>query len=340
MRASLCWLLAVSLLLPARRTHACPVVEGPPPSAQLGTAQAIVVARLEGQSTEPLSFESGDQALHELMEHFRVVRTLKGSVPQRFRVSTGVVLLGEAFAFTSLEDLRPRLLIVTGEEEGARDGAAPELMVEEIFVEDVEELAVFVDRINEAVQLRERRASKEQEREWLVRCAMRRATRSLGTQALVSERSRTLSGDAQQLTLEQRRAILDGFRSEPTTDGSFNDVLALGRGVPHAAFDRVAVGAMETLLAEPEGELSPFAPPALQLLMERLGVPDSEARWHAALQPEEDLQEEEDYERFRVAAHRRARALWESLRTEGYLVPSPQVPHAWSVATRISLPAD
>lgn len=329
MRAFLCWLLAVSLLLPARPSHACPVVEAPPLSAHFGTAQAILVARFEGQSTEPLSFDGFDQPLHELMEHFRVVRILKGSVPQRFRVSNEVVL-GEALGSTSLEDLRPRLFIVTGEEE-AREGTLPVLLVEEIFVEDMEDLAVFVDRINEAVQLRERRASKDEEREWQVRCAMRRATRGLGLQALVSGSGRTLSGDAQELTLEQRRAILEGFRLEPTTDGSFNDVLALGRGVPHAAFDRVAVGTMETLLSEPEGEMDPAAPLALQLLMERLDVPDFEARWHAARQDEEEPQDYEDDERSRVAAHRRMRALWESLRAEGYLVPSPRVPRAWSI---------
>jgi hypothetical protein len=276
------------------------------------------------------------------MQHIRVLRTLKGSVPERFRVST-LEVAGEAHAFSPLQGEGPRLYLVNGGEE-SKEGAEPTLLVEEIALDDAEDLAVFVDRITEAQQLRAKGASEEEERAWLVRCAMRRATRGHAVHALVTESRKLPKGRepqlAKELTQAQRRAILDGFRQEPTTDGTFAGVLALGRGVPHAAFDRVAVGAMETLLTGPEGGMSGDAPHALYLLMERLGVPDFEERWHAARQLPDEPEIAEDYLRLQTAAHRQMRALWEALRAEGHLVPAPYVQPAWSSVDRISLSAD
>jgi hypothetical protein len=204
---------------------------------------------------------------------------------------------------------------------------------------------VFLDRIHELQQLRAKGASEVEEREWLVRCAMRRATRGHAVHALVSESGRLLrEGEpplAEGLTLAQRLAILDGFRQEPTTDGSFAAVLALGRGVAHPAFDRVAVGVLETLLAEPQDMMSSDAPHALFLVMERLGVADVDARWRAARGEEpQSEEEEEELERYEVEASARLRALWEALRAEGRLVPSPRVPHARSAVDRVSLSVD
>lgn len=340
MRTSLCWLLAVSLVFPAWRSDACEVIQPPPPlGAQIQGAQAIVVARLVGYSTESFVWDDAEPPLHVRLQHMRVLRLLKGSVPEYFHVGPGE-LMAEAHGFIPEQDARPRILFVLAQEEPS-EAAVPRLSVEELMLDDVEDLAVFIDRISEAQQLREKGASKAEEREWLVRCAMRRATRGHAVQALVSQSGPVPVGEepelTHELTLAQRRAILDGFRQEPTTDGSFVAVLALARGVSHPAFDRVAVGVMEALLREPGDALRSDTSHALRLLMERLGVEDADARWSAATREAAEPRDEEDFERFWAEAVERRRALWEALRAEGRLVPAPRVPPARSAVDRSSL---
>ena len=349
-------LLTVVALLSAARAEACvtPGVPQPGLCGWLRDEGTVVVGRVERVGVEPLGL-GGDEEVFERTLHVRVLRTLKGSAPEWFRIPTG--WFSEAqLAQWAPENRAPRLFRITSAVDPDA-GPEPRLWADSHGFEDLDALRLHVDRMAEAAQLLQRQASPAEEREWLLRCAVRRATRADALAALLATDAQGASEDGRPtvpLTLAQRRAILDGFRQEPSTDASFLDVLRLGRGVAHPAFDRVAVGVMETLLFDTDGDLSPEAPQALSLLMERLGVPDQDARWSA-------VQEALDARSRVVAASTQSsdtgdgnaslvdglvgvardptlvaadvavqqvlRALWDALRSAGHLVPAPRVPH-------------
>ncbi|MBF5046037.1 hypothetical protein FGE12_26725 [Aggregicoccus sp. 17bor-14] len=337
MRNTLRCLLVLSLALPVRRAMADEV--SPPTSlaAQVSSTQAVFVAQLEGRSTELLCVDWEGVSHYLWVEHWRVLRPLKGSAPERFRRYADDSA-HEEHAFTPEPEPVIRIFIVSTSAK-APAGEEPRLDAETLELENLQDTSVVADRIAELQQLRARGASKEEEREWLVRCAMRRATRRHALQALLigsAPRSLDESPEHSELTRAQRWAVLDGFRQEPTTDDAYVGVLTLARGVPHPAFDRVAVGVMETLLADTEGAVASDVSQALYLLMERLGVPDAEARWAALQGPEEAPQTYADVERLQAESRRRLQAAWDALRAEGWLVPAPRVPPAASTGDLLS----
>lgn len=353
-------LLTVVALLSAARAEACvtPGLPGPELCAWLRSEGALVLVRVERVSGEPVDLGRGEEEEEEIFQrtlHVRVLQWLKGSAPERFRINAGwrsrAALAREEVSDTPL---LVQILLPAEPEEGPE----PQLPVDPLFFDDPEKLRLYVDRLAEAAQLLQRQASPAEEREWLVRCAVRRATRAGALTALLAMDAQEGREDGRPpgpLTLEQRRAILDGFRQEPSTDDTFLEVLQLGRGVSHPAFDRVAVGVMETLLFGTDGDLAPEAPQALSLLMERLGVPDVDARWSAvqaaldarakaavASTPSSDTTDSNAYlvdglgnevrDPATVAADAAVKqalcALWDALRSAGHLVPAPRVPHA------------
>lgn len=350
MHTSLHLLLVVSVSLVAPRAAAC-VASGGPASRLCEWLQSddpVVVARVERESLVPLDLGDGD-VVYEHVQHLQVLYTVKGSAPVRFRRDLG----WSTVAHLPAHDGRARLFRIWSRFEP--EGPEPMVRAEESLLESLGDLHVQLDRLNEWARLQERGSAPEETHEWLVRCALRRATRGSAVKAL-----RAADGEGAQsgghptgaLTPAQRLAILDGFRQEPSTDTVFVDVLELGRGVQHAAFDRVAVGVVQTLLFETDGNLAPELPRALYLLMERLGVPDLEARW-SAVQAALDAGAREaaasspapetsgdgylvDGVRDATtvaadeAAQRVLRAAWDALRAEGRLPPAPRVQHAWS----------
>jgi hypothetical protein len=117
------------------------------------------------------------------------------------------------------------------------------------------ELDVFRDRIAEAVALDERGPVAKAEREWLLRCAERSATRWHGLYRLAPAGDRVhffydRGGNAiEPLTAAEKERLADAFVKEPSLDVTLSMMLTVLAGVRRSDVDRTATAALETLLA-------------------------------------------------------------------------------------------
>lgn len=124
---------------------------------------------------------------------------------------------------------------------------------------DADDLPFLHDLVEDALALQARSPVAEGERRaWHVRAATRRATRWQGLYALVRESDEAHSsydrkpGRRTATTADERREVMRGFIVEPSDDHTLAMTLSFVGPQPEAEFDRVVLGQVERLLAEPQ----------------------------------------------------------------------------------------
>ncbi|MBI5543274.1 MAG: hypothetical protein HY901_05260 [Deltaproteobacteria bacterium] len=143
------------------------------------------------------------------------------------------------------------------------------------------DLPLFVERVREAAALHERgKVRPEEQLEWLVAAAERRATRWHGLYALARELDERAFYDGTRrerlpaLSSAQLDRLAGGFLAEPTTDSTLPMTLKLLAGTKNPQLDATFVGAFETSLAH--GDSSPAVlRESLRLLLLRF-APESQ----------------------------------------------------------------